>query len=159
MGLLACFCRHLPPRHTGVYQHGLFGLFNNFPANDVIRTFVGRVWLQQNHATNPLKWKLSNVKTTLLALIIAMFIIMFGDIDVTPNVIITMPELLVQYFCIVWQFCAILYLGLCKAQSPSAHSTVSSSYCSAYKRSDTLHTSSNVCYQTDRVLCYRSCQG
>ena len=87
----------------GVYQHGgLFGLFNKFSCQTMLSgLLLAAFWLQQNHATNPLKWKLSNVKTTLLYMIIAMFIIMFGDIDVTPNVIITMPELLVQYFCIV----------------------------------------------------------
>lgn len=86
----------------GVYQHGgLFGLFDKFSCQLMLSgLLLAAFWLQQNHATNPLKWKLSNVKTTLLYMIIAMFIIMFGDIKVSGE-IITMPELLVQYFCIV----------------------------------------------------------
>ena len=82
-----------------VYQHrGSFGYFSAFSCDLALSFLVlFAFYIAVNHATK--FWRLNEEKTATLYLMIATVIIMVGDIDVTPGVPFTMPELLITWYC------------------------------------------------------------
>ena len=83
-----------------VYEHrGSFGYFSAFSCDMTLSCLLLLAfYIAVNHATK--FWQLKDEKTAQLLLMIAVVIIMVGDIDVTPAVKFTMPEVLVTWFCI-----------------------------------------------------------
>lgn len=80
-------------------KRGSFGFFSAFSC-DLILSFllILAFYIAIDHATKI--WRVNDEKAVMLYFMITTLIIMVGDIDVTPGVPFTMPELLTTWYCL-----------------------------------------------------------